>query len=99
MKQSRRPAGWRGWQRWRGCVVAVAAMVLLGSCAARNAGPYQPLDPARRDTARAEKLNQQAAAILTSDPAKAEALLREALTADLYLGPPSAGGPGRASRG
>lgn len=68
---------------------AIAALVvLLAACrSAQRVGPYTPLSETARDTARAEELNRQAADLITSDPARAEALLRDALTADLYLGP------------
>lgn len=40
-----------------------------------------------RDTFKAQSLNQKAAAIMDKDPAKAESVLRDALTADLFFGP------------
>lgn len=52
-----------------------------------GSGPYQPSDPQRRDTAKAESLTRQAADLIESDPAQAERLLRQALTADLFHGP------------
>jgi tetratricopeptide (TPR) repeat protein len=64
--------------------VAVAAM-LAGCGTAR--GPYAPDGSLQRDEVRAAKLYQSANAILVSDPKQAEALLREALGYDLYLGP------------
>jgi Tfp pilus assembly protein PilF len=82
MIKRQRRTGARGWLG----VAALTALCLLGSCASRS-GPYRPIDPARRDTVRAQQLSQEAAEVMTSDPTKAEALLREALTADLYLGP------------
>jgi tetratricopeptide (TPR) repeat protein len=69
-------------RRW---LVVVA---LLAACSApRETGPYQPQEEVRRDTARAEALNRQAAELLDSDADEAERLLREALTADLFFGP------------
>ena len=66
-------------------------LALLGvSCAspqAKPSGPYQPAEEAQRDPRRAEELSREAADLLDLDPAHAEALLREALTLDLYCGP------------
>ena len=66
--------------------LAVIAVVLLAGCAARPAGPYQPMTESARDPRRADELNARAAGLMRSDSAKAEALLRDALTADLYHG-------------
>lgn len=68
--------------------VAVAAALALGGCAsAGRAGPYAPQPETDRDPDKAQRLTMQAADLINSDPAKAESLLREALTADLYHGP------------
>ncbi|MFN9968668.1 MAG: tetratricopeptide repeat protein [Phycisphaerae bacterium] len=82
---------------WSACIVAVGASVLtMSGCAgSRATGPYAPIGADARDTAKASRLNAEAAELLnqatgTSDSAamrKAEALLREALAADLYYGP------------
>jgi tetratricopeptide (TPR) repeat protein len=42
---------------------------------------------ADRETSVAEKLNRKAADLIASDPEQAEALLRDALSKDLYFGP------------
>lgn len=64
------------------------AVALSGCSSARSsAGPYVPQRPSTRNVAKAEELNRKAADILHSDPDRAEQLLREALTADLYCGP------------
>lgn len=68
------------------CLLLAVGPATLPACAART-GSYAPADPVRRDTSRAESLTRQAAALIDSDPARAERLLREALTADLYHGP------------
>lgn len=66
------------------------ALALLGfgltSCASR-AGPHAPQNQASRDSLRARALTQSAAAIMDTDPAKAELLLRDALTLDQLHGP------------
>jgi Tfp pilus assembly protein PilF len=66
----------------------ILSIVLVTACAATHgSGPYEPASEALRDTAKAQRLNQEAAPLIHSDPAKAERLLREALTSDLYFGP------------
>jgi Tfp pilus assembly protein PilF len=50
-------------------------------------GPYAPPSEASRDTSRAEQLNREAADLLAVDPGRAEGLLRQALTSDLFHGP------------
>ncbi len=72
------------------CLVTIALIVPLATLASCKSGPstaYTPLDPERRDTSKADGLNQEAAALMQAEPAKAEQLLREALAADLYHGP------------
>ncbi len=59
----------------------------LGSCRSATVGPYTPLEEGTRSTTAAEILNRQAADRIEDDPARAEELLREALTKDLYFGP------------
>jgi len=67
---------------------AVCLLVAMAACAStKDAGPYASAAVARRDTSAAEALNREAAELLTSEPATAEALLREALTRDLFFGP------------
>jgi len=69
-------------------LLVLAAMAASASCSSSPArGPYAPLSEGQRDTVKAQKLNQDAAKIIDGDPSEAEKLLREALTADLYLGP------------
>jgi Tfp pilus assembly protein PilF len=66
--------------------VAIGVMV-LGGCASSPRSPYKTPSEAARDTARAQRLTQQAADLIATDPARAERLLRDALAADLYHGP------------
>lgn len=70
-------------------VISLTSATLVGpGCATtRSSGPYAPLDESLRDTAKAQRLNHEAAPLIHSNPAKAEKLLREAITADLYFGP------------
>jgi Tfp pilus assembly protein PilF len=68
--------------------LSIAALMLPG-CAAHHpsSNPYAPQVDGDRDELRAQKLTQEAAAVLDRDPKHAETLLRQALTADLYHGP------------
>ena len=69
--------------------IALGVLLGLGACQTANepVGPYTSQSEAARDTARAEQLNREAADLLGNDDARAEGLLREALTADLFHGP------------
>jgi Tfp pilus assembly protein PilF len=66
--------------------MALASALMECGCASRRAGPYQPQPETARDGRRADGLNAQASELLQSNPEKAERLLREALTADLFHG-------------
>lgn len=69
-------------------LITIIAMMIPGAgCSSQPVGPYSPMTDDNRQTAKAERLNHQAADLMEDDPKKAEALLREALTADLYHGP------------
>ncbi|MFN0132487.1 MAG: tetratricopeptide repeat protein [Phycisphaerales bacterium] len=64
------------------------ASVALAACAGpRSSSPYAVQPESARDSLRAQSLTQRAVEIMGSDPAKAERLLRDALTADLYHAP------------
>lgn len=67
--------------------LSIAGLVAPGCGTTQSSGPYAPMDESLRDTAEAQRLNHEAAPFIHSDPARAENLLREALTADLYFGP------------
>ena len=49
--------------------------------------PYDVPSESERATTVAEKLSREGADLIATDPSKAEALLRDALTKDLYYGP------------
>jgi tetratricopeptide (TPR) repeat protein len=68
-------------------LAAVPLAAIVPGCGGSSSSVYTASDPQRRDPSRADQLNLEAAGLMVSDPAKAEALLREALTADLYHGP------------
>lgn len=69
--------------------VAICVVMALASCRSADVpvGPYTPPSEATRNSTQAERLNREAADVLQSDPARAEELLRQALTADLFFGP------------
>lgn len=74
--------------RSRVVVSVLLAGLAMGCRTGQDAsGPYSPPTEAARDSAKAERLVQEAAAVLPSDPAEAERLLRAALGADLFHGP------------
>lgn len=62
------------------------AAAMLTGCAAQSSSPYAPMAEVTRNPAQADKLNAQAAELMHSDPEKAEELLREALTQDIFHG-------------
>lgn len=68
-------------------VIVVPALCAAGCSAPRSTHPYEPQTQAARDTAKSQRLTQEAAAILSKDPIRAESLLRDALAADLWHGP------------
>ncbi len=65
----------------------LTACVVLTACASHRPGPYQSQAETSRDPVRAERLSREAADLMATNPTKAEVLLRDALTADLYCGP------------
>lgn len=70
------------------CAAIVACVALAGGCSSgQKAGPYMSVTDANRSSLRAEALTQEAVSLMDDDPKRAEELLREALTADLYHGP------------
>lgn len=69
------------------CLVLVVLLLGLAGCATTRVGPYTPQTEAARNPLEAQRLTQEAVAIIDKDPEKAERLLRQALTADLYHGP------------
>lgn len=68
------------------CTVLIFLAVLVG-CAAHTTGVYNAPPESEREPQRAHTLTLEAADLIASDPSRADALLREALTADLYHGP------------
>lgn len=68
------------------CLVIIG--VALGGCGGQGQrGPYSTEHSVQRDMVAAEAAYQQARPLRGEDPEAAEALLREALTFDLYHGP------------
>jgi len=68
-----------------GCLLAAS----LVGCATptEGSGPYQEAEEQERDTQLAEELTREAAELMKSDVERAESLLKEALTADIFHGP------------
>lgn len=66
---------------------AVLGAVGCAATAPAASGPYQSQAESQRDNAKAQRLTLEAAELMSKDPVRAEALLRDALTADLYHGP------------
>jgi Flp pilus assembly protein TadD len=68
-------------------LAAVGGLVFAAACSAPGVGSYSPNSRADRDVHRSESLARQSLQYMESDPVRAEALLREALAADLFNGP------------
>ena len=68
-------------------LLILTSVCLVAGCAMRSGSPYQTPQAVNRNSLRAQELTREAAELLDRDPQKAERLLREALTADLYYGP------------
>lgn len=71
-------------------LILAAASVIecgVGCGTTRPSSPYSPVSESARDPATLQRLSLEAAEIAVSDPARAEKMLREALTLDLYNGP------------
>lgn len=67
-------------------LIILCVSACLAGCASKPTGPYAPAGEASRNPEKAEQLNQRAADLMDTDPEKAEKLLREALTCDLFNG-------------
>jgi len=63
------------------------ALLVAAGCRATATGPYTPPAATARNSIEAQRLTALAGDVVEGDPARAEELLREALTADLYHGP------------
>ncbi|MBI5363325.1 MAG: tetratricopeptide repeat protein [Planctomycetes bacterium] len=68
-------------------VASATTLMTLAGCRAAPTGPYSPPSTLVRSTSEAERLTQLAGELADGNPAQAELLLRQALTADLYHGP------------
>ena len=68
-------------------LVLTLALVPMSACTTSRGGPYEPAQGAQRDTNKAEQLTREAAEFIDEDAERAEALLVEALGADLFYGP------------
>lgn len=68
-------------------LLALTCAANLTACSSQRRGPYAPLSEQDRNPLEAQRLNAEAAELMASDPERAESLLRDALTFDLYHGP------------
>ncbi len=68
-------------------LVFVLALLPIGCAGSRTVGPYNAPTEVARNPLEAQRLTRQAAEMMASEPVRAEKLLREALTLDLYHGP------------
>lgn len=66
---------------------AIVLVAVLAGCRTAPVGPYALPAAVVRSTSEAERLTQLAGDLAEGNPEQAEALLRQALTADLYHGP------------
>ncbi|MBI5283453.1 MAG: tetratricopeptide repeat protein [Chloroflexi bacterium] len=71
----------------RRALAVVALLGVIAGCRTAPVGPYAPPAAVVRSTSEAERLTQLAGDLAEGNPGEAEALLRQALTADLYHGP------------
>lgn len=67
------------------CRIVIFLVMLSPAACQSNSGPYSPRAESARDVMKAQQLTREAAK--QPDPARAEKLLREALTADIFHGP------------
>jgi len=63
------------------------AEVVPPYCRTASTSPYAAQEALRRDTVHAQELSREAADLVHDQPERAEALLRQALVADLFYGP------------
>ncbi len=68
-------------------IVILALLMALSGCARSGPHPYQSISIQSRNPERAIQFARQAAELIETDPIKAEQLLRESLSLDLYCGP------------
>lgn len=67
-------------------LLAIGLAISFAGCSNDRSGPYQSGATERRDVGKAEQLYQEAKPLLSNDAEKAETILREALSYDLYHG-------------
>ena len=68
------------------CLASATATAFVG-CRSAAPGPYATPSGVSRSTVEAETLSRKGADLVEEDPAKAETILCEALSKDLYFGP------------
>ena len=65
---------------------AALLVCFAASCVAPTTSPYKAAEPEQRDPSLASALSAEAAALIESEPEQAEAMLRDALEADIFCG-------------
>ena len=73
--------------RTAGLLLTLGSATALVGCRSAAPGPYATPSEVSRSTVEAESLSRKGADLVLEDPARAEAILCEALTKDLYFGP------------
>ncbi len=68
-------------------LLALTCAAHLTACSSQRRGPYAPLIEQDRIPLEAQRLSAEAGELMAGDPERAESLLRDALTFDLYHGP------------
>lgn len=68
------------------CAIGLLSLTFLVGCGSAR-GPYSDDGSAHRDIAKAERVYQEALAVIDKDATAAEKLLRDAMGFDLYHGP------------
>ena len=67
-------------------LIAMSAVLMCG-CATMSNSPYATPAEGKRDSLRAQKLTNEAVELMDKDPQRAQRILQEALTADVFFGP------------
>lgn len=77
----------REWPAFMWFPIVTTTVAVLGCASSPPAGPYTAPSQTARDPMRSQSFTEEAVGLISSNPDRAEVLLREALTADLYNGP------------
>lgn len=81
------PKAQTGRGRWRPIALCAITFVMASCQTGKHSSAYETAPETSRDSLKAQTLTHEAAALIGKNPAKAERLLRDALSADLFHGP------------